>query len=309
MKNLLLLFASLAITTFAIAQNPNYSIRDSINYVFEELNQTYITTGILYEKASPTLNWEMYSNKNDTITSVNIWNGVYKVLRNGSFSQNYFLTDDSLDNKLAESREDNVVPLLILNYKYERLKPYVMDSNLLFVSGKQLFDVAERTESPYSQHRVFNASAAFKVFYGSTARFIIDSGYYFTNDNTGIAKIECNWGDGIGYRTLNWGDTIAVAYPDENARLVSSRIILVSGDTLASSFYFKIMSAACDDEYPHDIIAKIEATIPYPEGAVYPTATTSAKYTVTYGFETDGVTKHTCIKNQCYLFRGLIRDI
>lgn len=171
MKNLSLLLSTFVLTNTAVAQNSNFSIRDSINYVFEELNLSYLTTGILYEKASPTLNWEMYSSINDTTTSINIWKGIYKVLRNGTFSQNAFLTDDSLNIRLAESREDNVVPLLILNYKYDRLKPYVLDSNLLSVSGKQLFDVAERTETPYTQHRVFNACSAFKVFYGTVVRF------------------------------------------------------------------------------------------------------------------------------------------
>jgi len=47
----LILLTTFVITGVANAQNPNYSIRDSINYVFEELNQSFITTGILFEKA------------------------------------------------------------------------------------------------------------------------------------------------------------------------------------------------------------------------------------------------------------------
>jgi len=84
MKNIATLFVTLVFTTTVFAQSSNYSIRDSINSVFSELNQSYINTGILYEKASPTLNWEMFSNQNDTTTSVNIWKGMYKTLRNGA---------------------------------------------------------------------------------------------------------------------------------------------------------------------------------------------------------------------------------
>jgi hypothetical protein len=96
MKHIFLLLAAFALTKIGIAQNSNYSIRDSINYVFEELNQTHITTGILYEKASPILNWENFGSVNDSTTSISIFKGIYKTLRNGAFNPNAFLIDSSL---------------------------------------------------------------------------------------------------------------------------------------------------------------------------------------------------------------------
>jgi hypothetical protein len=54
--------------TNVFTQTSNFSIRDSINSVFSELNQSYINTGIFYEKASPTLNWGMFAGKNDSST-------------------------------------------------------------------------------------------------------------------------------------------------------------------------------------------------------------------------------------------------
>ncbi len=50
MKTISLLFISMLIIYQVNGQNPTLSTRDSINYVFEALNTTFIPSGILYEK-------------------------------------------------------------------------------------------------------------------------------------------------------------------------------------------------------------------------------------------------------------------
>lgn len=191
------------------AQNATSSIRDSINYIFTELDTNSIPSGILYEKASPSLKWSYFSGKNDSLTNISIWKGMYKVLRNGSVHEsNNFISDDSFNDLFSEARNADLIPICILNYNYEQLKPFVIDSNLLVVNGKQLYDVNERSQSPYTTNKLFNATAGFNVYYGDTAKFVFSQDYYFTNDTSSIQKIEIDFDDGGGYRLTAFGDTI-----------------------------------------------------------------------------------------------------
>jgi len=212
MKKYLLIVQAITFCSYLHAQQSN-NLQNYIDCIFSGLSYDSIPTKILLDKSMSAKTAIGFVATNDSISDFNSWYALYKAAKDGSENRGNFWQYLDFREEMKSNAKDSIIPIFILNYKYERLKPYVLDSNLLSVLGKQLFDVAGRTESPYSQHRVFNACSAFKVFYGTVARFIIDSSWYFTNDNTAITKIEYNWGDGIGYRTLNWGDTVSVSSP------------------------------------------------------------------------------------------------
>jgi len=98
------------LVNFGFAQNSINPIRDSINYVFAELDTNSIPSGVLYEKASPSLNWSYFSGKNDSLTNISILKGMYKVLRNGSVHEsNNFISDDSLNDLFSEARNADLI--------------------------------------------------------------------------------------------------------------------------------------------------------------------------------------------------------
>ena len=107
-------------------------------------------------------------------------------MRFGSFNSSTFITDDSIKSILKQNRESDVIPIFILNYNYNRFKHYILDSNLISTNNNRFFDVLERTESPYIDQVVFNASSTFKLTFSNSAKFVFNQDYYFTNDATQI---------------------------------------------------------------------------------------------------------------------------
>lgn len=293
----------IAFTSLVYGQNPAIPLRDSIDAAFTTLNQDSITTGILLDRCLPQFDITQYGAINDTLTDFKAWRGIYRSMYLGAFNRNGFITNDSINKILQLNREADVIPVFILNYNYNSFKLYAVDSNLIYFSNKRFYDSSPQPESPYFTNKVFNACGAFKVSYAANAKFVFSSDYYFSNDAAQIDSLQCDFNDGAGLRTINFGDTVTINYGDLLTHTITVKIFsggIVKGE---SSFLFK-MSDICPDDYPHDIIGNIAGEIAYPPGDLSDEAKVSAKYTITYGYESDGITKHTSLQNPVLFVSG-----
>ncbi|MFN7015272.1 MAG: hypothetical protein ACK4ON_13485 [Bacteroidia bacterium] len=148
---------------YSYSQNNSNAFRDSIDAVFSTLDQDSISTGILLNKCMPLFNIEQYNTINDTQTNFSIWRGIYRSMYLGSFNRIAFISDDSIDDALHACREAEIIPVFILNYRYNYFKPYAIDSNLIEYNANRFYDINSRSQSPYLDNRTFNACSAFKV--------------------------------------------------------------------------------------------------------------------------------------------------
>ncbi len=79
-------------------------------------------------------------------------------MKTGSVSANNTIpTLDTLRKMLNADAISNMIPIVILNYNYNVLKEYAVDSNLVYLSNEQLFDNTSRTENPYNEKQIFMA--------------------------------------------------------------------------------------------------------------------------------------------------------
>ncbi|MEZ5013832.1 MAG: hypothetical protein R2794_06030 [Chitinophagales bacterium] len=287
-----------------IAQTTIQDIRTEIDSAFIHLDLQYIPSGILLEKAIATpRNILSFEQENDSITDFYTWRSLYKAMQFGSFNVQGFISEDSINKILQSNREVDVIPLFVLDYTYNSMKNYALDSNLLSVSNNAFYDVSGRNEVPYTTLTLFNACAPFGVSYSSNAKFVFNDNYYFTNDTLLVDSIHCDFSDGMGMRNINWGDTITINYGDLNTHMISISMYK-NGNERTSTFAFK-MADICPEDYPHDIIGSITGEVAYPFGSTDEEAKISAKYTITYGYESDGETKHTSLKKPIIFIPGL----
>lgn len=209
MKNFLLLcLVAVFITSSAIAQNT-----DSTTYF---LDKTAVTSNVLYPVLENDTNalWLRHNGINENLTTAKQVKQAYLELTN------YHLITDELPNieTIVKNTEYEIntnkrIPLLMLDMNYHLFKSYAIDSGLIEVIDGKFYDVANRTELPYQQQHLFMAASLVDKLLYDSLTFYIDSNFYFSN-TTKPNHFKIDFGDGLGYRTVNFGQTVNVYYPN-----------------------------------------------------------------------------------------------
>lgn len=146
-------------------------------------------------------------------------------MKTGSVSANNTIpTLDTLRKMLNADAISNMIPIVILNYNYNVLKEYAVDSNLVYLSNEQLFDNTSRTENPYNEKQIFMALPGLQSELDSVVTFYIDDKFIYSNTSDSITSIEIDFGDGAGYRTLSVHDTIEINYPDYALKTIKIKV-------------------------------------------------------------------------------------
>jgi len=167
-KKSILILSILFISTSLKAQ-----VNDS---AFLFLDKTEINTGILYDKANHLSSLENYNGFNDSICTFSNWKQMYYEIYNAQFQKS--LNVPSLQNvidlkNIFSNSKNDAVPLTIMNFNYNKIKAFAIDSNLIGINNGKYFDVSNRTESPYEEKRVFAFTAYMEKLTFPTVDFYI----------------------------------------------------------------------------------------------------------------------------------------
>lgn len=126
---------------------------------------------------------------------------------------------DSINSQIDLARYDTVSNLALISADYAVLREDAVQQNLFTVSGNQIFDVVNRTQSPYIAMHTF---AAVPVLPESPFKNQIKLGYqplFYSNLGKVVALVKIDFMDGLGYQTIyNNGtkSTISKIYSDSS---------------------------------------------------------------------------------------------
>lgn len=148
---------------------PNYSFRTIIDSCFKHVDLTQVPTGILKEKAFPTIDIGAYDG---TIQDSNEVNSSVFLRAYGTLRRAHIDTLIALDTlaitHLTDTMNDYLlagkVPIAILNYNYSCIKDSALADDLLSMDEFEISDVSGRPASPYENHTCFVATPAISTF-------------------------------------------------------------------------------------------------------------------------------------------------
>ena len=145
------------LTAFGVSFAQNFEdytveIQDSVDYDFyektgemlEHLNLTEVTSSILYERGFPFVKMNSFKgNSSDTSRSNLItFSLAYASLYSMALDTQARLPEPLAYTQRIDSlhRTSDTIPLMFLHVNYHRFKSYALDSNLVTLSGGQLYD-------------------------------------------------------------------------------------------------------------------------------------------------------------------------
>lgn len=235
----LLLVSSLNVL-YARAQSrfeENVIVRSSLDKMFENLDKSKVSTGLLLDYAMDLIDFEKYNGKflaDSNYVSImdfqDMLSSVYSAHLEKSGIGN---VTEIIDNFVRKS--DNVKIGIVL-YKYNYIRPNAIKDNLIvfdetseMVSDKY---IDGNWVDPYGEEIVFGCTPSTSLN-TNTVIYKIDNNYYFSNVSN-IKKFEFDPGDGQGYVLANIGDSITATYSKEGNVDIKFRVTLDNDDVYLS---------------------------------------------------------------------------
>jgi pimeloyl-ACP methyl ester carboxylesterase len=245
MKRLVFATIFISVNTIAIAQHiadedslwraDSAAVHQKIDSIFINLDKTKMPTGFLFERVISNFSgMENYSGHTDSIINETQWLQMYFELKHfAEFSPSALPSINDVINSGKAQNETGKIPVGFINMNINRIKPFALDSGLLYMQNEQLFENSNNTQSPYDSMRVFAVFPLGPIEAQKGAEFRIDSSFYFSNTSEYPNIIEIDFDDGFGFRTLTFGDAINITYPDTGSIIITTRVIYTA-DTLYS---------------------------------------------------------------------------
>ncbi|MBP7400062.1 MAG: hypothetical protein KA954_10780 [Chitinophagales bacterium] len=126
----------IALSLFIKNQTYAQQTLSKLDSIFMYLDTTDMSTGILYDKTYRFGKADTFNIINDTAISMHYFRQILLDMKVGSVNlNNSIITLDSLRNMVNADAINNIVPITILNYKYNVIKEYALDSNLMYYSS------------------------------------------------------------------------------------------------------------------------------------------------------------------------------
>lgn len=305
--SLVLLFV---LPKLSYSQNGAFNYIDFIDSVFAGLDSQYMSQKILIDKTPLKDVVQNYAAINDSTVDFNQWYSLYKAIMISSYDRDDFWSYDQFQDTMLEAKRNKVIPIFILNYKYNQIKSNAISSNLIDTTGGLYVDVLPRGTNPYNEGRLYAAAPMFMTSNETTLKFVLRSDFYFTNDPTSVVGVKINFMDGNGMATRHFGDTITVTYSSGFWKTLRIRTALTGMVELRSEspFSAKTTATCLTVDFELDDEGFFEGTIPYKEGEGGEKdeddddGLTRLRADLTYGY-TDEV-KHTTIKKPLLLIEG-----
>ncbi len=148
-KIIISLILSLCILSGYAQDTPN-AFADRINYIFQFVDKSQVSTGVLQEYGIDFTNVNNFSGQvlNDSNKLVlNEWKYLYQSLYSAQINLTANLpqltTIEANVNAVANNR------LLVMHYNFNSIKTDALSNNLFTALNDQLYDVNGRSQSPY----------------------------------------------------------------------------------------------------------------------------------------------------------------
>lgn len=229
--------------SFQLLKAQQSSFSENINHLFEQLDFTEVTTGLLLQRAIPVARVDSFSGTSLTAFNkmdVDQFGMLYATLFGAVLDSTALLPHPDAYMDVREALQPgDAVPLAVLNYNYHSFRDDALTQNLFSYQNSQLYDVPNRPQSPYLLKRAFGIAPLKRYCDSLEMRFSLPNDLLFTNA-LGISLFEMDPDDGYGYRPLAFGQTLNITYEEEGEKTLKFRVTLSDNTLLVSHARFKV---------------------------------------------------------------------
>lgn len=227
MKKLLLVLLSFICLTVQAQTLKNFT--QTADSCLSNLNKSAMTTNILYDRVYPFAALSVFNQNYADTSSSSHFNQAYNELFNAAYSNAGMVIPDTVSGRLTRKLLSGIVPIGIINYRFNYLDTTSIQNNLITTSGLLLYDVPNRSRSPFLESSLSLAAVLIDSITTASPYFELSSSLYLNNTGNTISNLSIDFGDGSGLHQLSLGQGISINYPSSGNKTVHYFINYTSG--------------------------------------------------------------------------------
>ncbi len=240
----LLCFLFSVITSYAQQQN-NTSFKTQMEYTFQNLEKNRVPHGILLDFGMEFTNVPAFNGTltDSTYVTPSSLKQIYNTLlmsriRDVSVG---FVTPQKFKENWKNNRSSDYIALSGLYFKYSKFNDNAYPFKVNF-SRNQFSDKYVRSvwQNPYDEMQTFVLTTPINFYEHLNLTVKIPQGIFYSNTSDSIARIEVDFADGNGYRTVNFNQLVNVSYRNSGNYIWKYKLVLTNGNVLYSHSKIKI---------------------------------------------------------------------
>lgn len=260
MKNLTYLILLLPSLLFSqINMDNNWA--NEINLIFQNLDKSKITSGMLLDYAMEFTNVEAYNGTltDSTYVNANVVGDVYKTLFMSKVVADTTHTPlfDRYAYNWARARfnatqdSSGVYILTGLLYEYQKLNQNALSQNKISVINNKYYDryINGTWQNPYETHKTFALTPPILNSRSKDVIFKLPNELFLTNLGSQIANIQLDADNGQGYQNLPFDTAVPFQFYQNKLHDLTFKINLSNGQTLYCRSKFKIDDPNLNPEF------------------------------------------------------------
>jgi len=219
---------------------------------------SFSRTGVLYDRVVPIARLDLLDgSSNAPVVTTSTWRQAWDELQRASWIAPAGPDLDALDAGARAAGRAGVIPLAILDYAFERIRPQAMTDGTLRIENGRIAGV---THSPLIEARAFAAATLKPRSYRGDITFRLARDAWLS-DLQAPRAIELDFADGRGFRPVTFDQNISVRYTTTGARVLTARVIRADGSTALSRFRFDVERVTAAP--PPDDTLHVTASVAY----------------------------------------------
>lgn len=198
------------------------SARDELNHIFQYIDKSQIPSGYLDEYGPQFIGKQWLTGvlaDSNMVPGMSGFRFLYNDIENAHiYTGATALTPlENVDSVVNQAPSGNATPLIFLTAQYSTLREDAIQQNLFTYSNNQIFDVTNRSQSPYQLHNFFAACPISEVAtQQNTLSLTYKTAFVYSNINKPINQVWIDFLDGQGYHYLAPDSVINKTYSDSS---------------------------------------------------------------------------------------------
>ena len=227
------------------------------------LDPTRIPTRILYDRVTAMSGLVEHDGQGEAHpVTIARWRQMLHEMTLASLAEPTWPTVTQLREEARSARDSGLVPIAVLSFRYNRIRPDALDRGLLVRrQGRLIEGDGVQGSEPYLEARAFAAVTLVpRTYRGERVEFELRRDLFVGNDPAIPSRVEIDFADGHGFRPVRFGERVAIAYDSPGRKIIRLQASFVDSAVLKTSFHFEVITLQAP--VPHETWP-ITATIPY----------------------------------------------
>ncbi|WP_443938818.1 hypothetical protein [Pedobacter sp. MW01-1-1] len=252
MKRITALLAILwLIFSAAHAQQDTTTYYGKSKYIFQHLDKTQITTGLMSDygiEFMPLADYDGVSLTNSNYVGIQEWRLLYASVYSSQINDiANLVTLESVNNQINNySIVGQPITFAVMHYTYQSMREDALSANLITVNNDQMFDVSGRNQSPYQNKQLFAVAPLRQAAVTGNNSVIFRPEMFFSNTGKTIGNIGIDVGESGTFQIVNFNSPFSINLTELGIVPIAIRITYT--DSSVAYAHTKLMVYPTQDE-------------------------------------------------------------